>query len=153
MASRGIRAFAFSYLNVIFAIYLDRLGYSTVTIGVVFTVAYLSGALLTAVWGYLSDRYPAGILSSVGLFCLTAGLLALSLLPASPGDGQIVWRMVLCGIGFTMSLFIGLLAFPTPELEAEAKLGILLGSSASALCGAAILWRPARIDLRGPKPL
>ena len=33
MASRGIRAFAFSYLNVVFAIYLDRLGYSPVTIG------------------------------------------------------------------------------------------------------------------------
>jgi MFS family permease len=57
MVSRGIRAFAFSYLNVVFAIYLDRLGYSTVTIGIIFTVAYLSGALLTAVWGYLSDRY------------------------------------------------------------------------------------------------
>ena len=57
MASRGIRAFAFSYLNVVFAIYLSRLGHSTVTIGIVFTVAYLSGALLTAVWGYLSDRY------------------------------------------------------------------------------------------------
>ncbi|MGE5215584.1 MAG: MFS transporter [Chloroflexota bacterium] len=57
MASRGIRAFAFSYLNVVFAIYLSNLGYSTVTIGIVFTVAYLSGALLTAVWGYLSDRY------------------------------------------------------------------------------------------------
>ena len=57
MASRGIRAFAFSYLNVVFAIYLDRLGHSPVTIGIVFTVAYLSGALLTAVWGYLSDRY------------------------------------------------------------------------------------------------
>ncbi len=57
MASRGIRAFAFSYLNVVFAIYLDRLGYATVTIGVIFSVAYLSGALLTAVWGYLSDRY------------------------------------------------------------------------------------------------
>jgi MFS family permease len=56
MVARGIRAFAFSYLNVVFAIYLDRLGYSTVTIGVIFTVAYLSGALLTAVWGYLSDR-------------------------------------------------------------------------------------------------
>jgi MFS family permease len=56
MAARGIRAFAFSYLNVVFAIYLDRLGYSTVTIGIIFTVAYLSGALLTAVWGYLSDR-------------------------------------------------------------------------------------------------
>jgi MFS family permease len=57
MASRGIRAFAFSYLNVVFAIYLDRLGYSPVTIGIVYSVAYLSGALLTAVWGYLSDRY------------------------------------------------------------------------------------------------
>jgi MFS family permease len=57
MVSRGIRAFAFSYLNVVFAIYLDRLGYSTIMIGVIFTVAYLSGALLTAVWGYLSDRY------------------------------------------------------------------------------------------------
>ena len=57
MVSRGIRAFAFSYRNVVFAIYLDRLGYSTITIGVIFTVAYLSGALLTAVWGYLSDRF------------------------------------------------------------------------------------------------
>jgi MFS family permease len=56
MASRGIRAFAFSYLGVVFAIYLDQLGYSTVTIGLIFTVAYLSSALLTAVWGYLSDR-------------------------------------------------------------------------------------------------
>ena len=57
MASRGIRSFAFSYLNVVFAIYLNRLGYSTVTIGIIFSVAYLSGAVLTAIWGYLSDRY------------------------------------------------------------------------------------------------
>lgn len=57
MASRGIRSFAFSYLNVVFAIYLDQLGYSTVTIGIIFSVAYLSGAVLTAVWGYLSDRF------------------------------------------------------------------------------------------------
>jgi len=56
MASRGIRSFAFSYLNVVFAIYLDRLGYTPVMIGVIFTVAYLSGAVLTALWGYLSDR-------------------------------------------------------------------------------------------------
>jgi len=56
MASRGIRSFAFSYLNVVFAIYLDRLGYATVTVGMIFSVAYISSALLTAVWGYLSDR-------------------------------------------------------------------------------------------------
>jgi len=57
MLSRGLRAFAFSYLNVVFAIYLARLGYSTLTIGVVHSVAYISGALLTAIWGFLSDRY------------------------------------------------------------------------------------------------
>ena len=57
MASRAIRAFAFSYLNVIFAIYLDRIGYTPVTIGIVYSVAYLSGAVLTALWGYLSDRH------------------------------------------------------------------------------------------------
>jgi MFS family permease len=57
MASRGIRAFAFSYLNVVFAIFLDQLGYTPLMIGVIFSVAYLAGALLTAVWGYLSDRY------------------------------------------------------------------------------------------------
>ena len=57
MISRGVRAFAFSYLGVIFTIYLSQLGYSTVTIGVVVTTAYASAAVLTAVWGYLSDRY------------------------------------------------------------------------------------------------
>jgi MFS family permease len=57
MTSRGVRAFAFSYLSVIFAIYLNQLGYSTVTVGLVVSTAYASGALLTALWGYLSDRY------------------------------------------------------------------------------------------------
>jgi MFS family permease len=57
MASRGVRAFAFSYLSVIFAIYLSQLGYSTVTVGIVISTAYASGAVLTAVWGYLSDRF------------------------------------------------------------------------------------------------
>jgi MFS family permease len=57
MISRGVRAFAFSYLGVVFTIYLSQLGYTTVTIGLVVTTAYASAAVLTAVWGYLSDRY------------------------------------------------------------------------------------------------
>lgn len=57
LASRGVRSFAFSCLNVIFAIYLSQLGYSTVTIGLVISTAYVSSAVLTVLWGFLSDRY------------------------------------------------------------------------------------------------
>ncbi|HEY1268332.1 MAG TPA: MFS transporter [Candidatus Binatia bacterium] len=57
MASRGARSFAYSCLNVIFAIYLSQLGYSPMTIGIVISTAYISSAVLTVVWGFLSDRY------------------------------------------------------------------------------------------------
>lgn len=57
MTSRGVRAFAFSYLGVVFTIYLSQLGYSTVSIGLVVTTAYASSAVLTALWGYWSDLY------------------------------------------------------------------------------------------------
>jgi NhaA family Na+:H+ antiporter len=53
---------------------------------------------------------------------------------------QIWGTSVLCGIGFTMSLFIGALAFPrSPLLVEEAKLGILGGSLVSAIVGYLIL--------------
>jgi len=52
-----------------------------------------------------------------------------------------VWGVaMLGGIGFTMSLFIGALAFPNhPALVEEAKLGILAGSFLSAIAGYALL--------------
>ena len=53
---------------------------------------------------------------------------------------QVYGVAMLCGIGFTMSLFIGALAFPgRPELAEEAKLGILLGTFLSAMGGYLIL--------------
>ena len=53
---------------------------------------------------------------------------------------QLYGVSVLCGIGFTMSLFIGLLAFDgAPHLQDGVKVGVLAGSLASALLGAVIL--------------
>ena len=53
---------------------------------------------------------------------------------------QIYGASLLCGIGFTMSLFIGALAFPGSEqLIDSAKLGILAGSMLSALAGYLVL--------------
>ena len=62
------------------------------------------------------------------------------------GWGAIYGMALLAGIGFTMSLFIGGLAFPgRPELADAVKIGVLAGSLLSAIAGAIVL----RIASRG----
>lgn len=70
--------------------------------------------------------------------------LGLAELPVAASWRQLYGTAVLCGIGFTMSLFIGLLAFDAPEQRDLVKIGVLTGSLASAIVGALILNRAAK---------
>lgn len=77
-----------------------------------------------------------GVLGSVAL----AVRLGIADLPAQASWRHMVGVALICGIGFTMSLFIGLLAFAdNPVLQDEVKLGILAGSVIAALSGTVVL--------------
>lgn len=65
-------------------------------------------------------------------------------LPAESTWRELYGVAILCGIGFTMSLFIGLLAFSDAEHIAMTKLAVLCGSIISAIVGAAVLLWPKR---------
>ena len=64
--------------------------------------------------------------------------------PAGVSWGQLYGMALVAGIGFTMSLFIGGLAFADVERMEAVKIGVLAGSVASALAGALVLIAAAR---------
>ncbi len=80
---------------------------------------------------------PLGVLTMAALAVRTG----LARLPADMSWTQLAGVAWLTGVGFTMSLFIGGLAFDTPELLNEVRLGVLAGSLASAAAGCLVLWR------------
>nr|WP_313709503.1 Na+/H+ antiporter NhaA [Brucella intermedia] len=69
-------------------------------------------------------------------------------LPAGASWQQMLGTTLLCGIGFTMSLFISLLAFNDVLLQDEAKIGILIGSLIAGLAGYIVLRLSKRADGR-----
>jgi len=70
--------------------------------------------------------------------------LGLAQLPFGANWRQLYGTAVLCGIGFTMSLFIGLLAFGDPAQQDLTKIGVLAGSIASAGLGWIVLSAAAK---------
>jgi NhaA family Na+:H+ antiporter len=88
----------------------------------------------------------------VGVFGAAALTIRAGLADVPMGAGwmQLVGVSLLCGIGFTMSLFIGLLAFAEdPALQDGVKIGILAGSGVAGLLGWAVL-RVAPRDVPAP---
>jgi NhaA family Na+:H+ antiporter len=98
--------------------------------------------------GSLADPVPLGVAlglflgKQIGVFGFSALAISMkwAVLPNGVGWRQLYGVALLCGIGFTMSLFIGLLAFPGSELlQNETKLGVFVGSLIAGLVGAIIL--------------
>jgi len=114
----------------------------------VFGFANAGVSLAGLSWQSFAMPVPLGVAAGlflgkqVGVFgCAWLAIkLKLARRPARASWLQIYGVALLCGVGFTMSLFIGLLAFArTPELETAMKLGVLSGSLLSMLAGALVL--------------
>ena len=101
--------------------------------------------------GSLLNAIPLGIAAglvvgkAVGVFgtswlMIRTGLAAA---PAGATSRQLFGVCVICGIGFTMSLFIGSLAFEglDPSYETQLKFGVLAGSLIAGVLGTLILRR------------
>ena len=103
--------------------------------------------------GAWSDRLALGTAfglllgKQLGVFgaVMAAARLRLARLPAGVTLVQLYGGCVLCGIGFTMSLFIGDLAFRDSPRGDEVKLAVFVGSLASAGLGLLILAFASRI--------
>ena len=82
---------------------------------------------------------PLGIVGAVMITRLTG----IARLPDGAGWLQLLGIAWIAGIGFTMSLFIGVLAFDGSGLLDQVRLGVLLGSTAAALAGAGVIMLAA----------
>ncbi|MBV9248640.1 MAG: Na+/H+ antiporter NhaA [Acetobacteraceae bacterium] len=112
--------FAFANAGVSFGIITWDVAAGTVSVGIVLALFIGKQAgILMAVWA-----------------ATRAGLADL---PEGTNFRHLHAVAVICGVGFTMSLFIGSLAFPEGTLEVATKVGVLTGSLLSGLSGYVLL--------------
>jgi DHA2 family multidrug resistance protein-like MFS transporter len=142
VCSFAVQGLAFVSLPFYFEDILQR---TQVETGFFMTPWPLVVAFMAPIGGRLSDRHPAGLLGGLGLVLLGIGMTLLATLPTSPSIANIVWRMVICGLGFGF--------FQTPNIKtlmssapagrsgsasgivATARLtGQTLGAALAALC-------------------
>ncbi|WP_062262044.1 Na+/H+ antiporter NhaA [Endozoicomonas arenosclerae] len=98
----------------------------------------------------LADPIPLGIMLGLFIgkqlgvfsFCWIAIKTGMAKMPVNTNWTQLYGLAMLCGIGFTMSLFIGSLAFEdVPQYLTTDRIGILAGSFISAVTGYLILFK------------
>jgi NhaA family Na+:H+ antiporter len=107
----------------------------------------LGGMSMDAVTHHVTLGIIAGLvvgkLIGVAGFAWFATLLGLARRPEGATWGSVIAIAALCGVGFTMSLFIAGLAYQHGETTyfMGDRLGILIGSTISAIVGCTLLWR------------
>jgi len=116
--------------------------------GIVPLFGFVSAGVHLPLTGAVFEPLPLAVLlglfvgKQLGVFAaIRAGdALGICCRPEGASWPQIYGASILCGIGFTMSLFIGAIAFPEhPEYSDAAKIGTLAGSLLSAVMGWAVL--------------
>jgi len=127
--------------------------HSVVAYGVLPMFAFVNGGidLANVSFGSVMHSVPVGIAAGlfigkqVGIFvlCLLAIKLGLARMPEGANWGSLYGVSVLCGVGFTMSLFVASLAYEnvlfSPEQVFDERLGIIVGSLLSAVVGILVL--------------
>jgi len=109
----------------------------------------LQGEALSAVGSPIALGVALGLFvgKQLGVFGATAAVIGLKLARRPTGATwlEIYGVSLLCGVGFTMSLFIGVLAFAAPHPATEVRIGVFLGSLLSVAAGMAVLrWAQSR---------
>ncbi|WP_372783401.1 Na+/H+ antiporter NhaA [Phenylobacterium sp.] len=111
----------------------------------------IRGLGVSDLFGPVALGVAAGLFigKQLGVFGAAALVIGLKLARRPTGAKwiELYGLSLLCGIGFTMSLFIGQLAFPLTDAAAEAqvRIGVVAGSLLSTLAGMAVLaWSQAR---------
>ena len=113
----------------------------------VFAFANAGVSLSGVTFAHLYQPIPLGIMLGLligkpgGIFGATWAAVRSGIcrMPEGATWAQVLGVAMLGGIGFTMSLFIGMLAFPDPAQAAAIRIGVLGGSVAAAVFGFAVL--------------
>lgn len=75
-------------------------GRTEVETGLLMTPWPVATVLTAPIAGRLVERFHPGLLGGIGMAFYSVGLLLLIFLPENPSNGELAWRLAICGVGF-----------------------------------------------------